>query len=146
MYRLMPSDAFGFELRDHTADIALFVWGDRLEALFRAAADGLYAAIGEIHAHSPCARERLDIHAHDTESLLHDFLDELLFRFETRGQRLGDFTFDRLDDTLLMATAAVSVVDATTSILDREVKAVTYHDLNIVRTPGRYEVTIILDI
>ena len=37
----------GFELRDHTADIALFSWGATAKHLFSAAADGLYAACGD---------------------------------------------------------------------------------------------------
>ena len=82
----------------------------------------------------------------DLESLLHDFLDELLYRFEMLGQRLAGFFFGRLDANVLEADAAVNRVDARASVLDREVKAVTYHDLNIVKDEGRYEVTVVLDI
>jgi SHS2 domain-containing protein len=136
----------GFELRDHTADIAVYAWADSVEGLFRAAAEGLYATIGELQTEETGERARIHIEAGDPESLLHDFLDELLYRFEMGGQRLSDFSFGRLAAGVLEADAAVNCVDARASVLDREVKAVTYHDLNIVRDEGRYEVTVILDI
>ena len=136
----------GFELRDHTADIAVYAWADSVEGLFRAAAEGLYATIGELQTEETGERERIRVEASDPESLLHDFLDELLYRFEMRGQRLADFRFRRLDRGVLEADVAVNRVDARASVLDREVKAVTYHDLNIVKSDGGYEVTLILDI
>ena len=136
----------GFELRDHTADIAVYAWADSVEGLFRAAAEGLYATIGELQTEETGERERIRVEANDLEDLLHDFLDELLYRFEMRGQRLADFRFRRLDRWVLEADVAVNRVDARASVLDREVKAVTYHDLNIVKSDGGYEVTLILDI
>jgi len=164
----MTSASCGFELRDHTADIALYAWGDSLEALFRSAAEGFYATIGDLRVRPPQRREALRLEAGDVESLLHDFLGELLYRFETRQERLTEFTFGRLDDNLLEGEVSISQVDSGASVFDREVKAVTYHDLNILRRapltrdatsaqknatrssrvkgPGRYETTIILDI
>jgi SHS2 domain-containing protein len=136
----------GFELRDHTADIAVYAWADSVEELFRKAAEGLYATIGDLQTKDAGERERFRVDANDLESLLHDFLDELLYRFEMHGRRFADFTFDRLDDHLLEVDASARPVDAATSVLDREVKAVTYHDLKIVERDGRFEVTVILDI
>ena len=136
----------GYELRDHTADIGLHVWGDTLESLFRSAAEGYYAVVGDL---TPCETTEsvsLRIDATDGDALLHDFLSELLFRFETGGLILRDFVFDRLDDTGLHTTATCAKVDADASVFDREVKAVTFHDLRIVERDGRYEVTVVLDI
>jgi len=136
----------GFELRDHTADIALYAWGDSLESLFRSAAEGLYAVVGELRPSGESEPLTLHIDAPDRDALLHDFLSELLFRFETGGVMLRDFAFERLDDTGLLASATCATVDADTSVFDREVKAVTFHDLRIVERDGRYEVTVVLDI
>lgn len=143
---VMGVEATGFELRDHTADIALYAWGDSLEGLFGAAADGLYATIGEIEAPDANQDETLRIEGNDVNDLLHDFLAELLYRFETGRVRLSDFAFEKLGDTELVATAIVGQVDPEASIFDREVKAVTYHDLHVLHRDGRYEVTVILDI
>ncbi|MEE9296076.1 MAG: archease [Phycisphaerae bacterium] len=142
----MNTDKAGYELRDHTADIALFAWGDSLESLFCAAAAGLYATVGELTCHSETHNETLRFQAADVESLLHDFLAELHFRLETQDVCLADFSFTRLDDTILHATADVARIDRDASIFDHEIKAVTYHEVNIIRHDNRYEVTLILDI
>lgn len=136
----------GYELRDHTADIALYVWGDTLESLFRSAAEGYYAVVGDLRPCGATESDSFGIDATDVDALLHDFLSELLFRFETGGVMFRDFVFDRLDDTGLRATAACAKVDTAASVFDREVKAVTFHDLRIVESDGRYEVTVVLDI
>lgn len=136
----------GFELRDHTADIALYVWGDSPASLFRAAAEGLYATIGELRGSKQTRQVTLTLAAGDAESLLHDFLAELHYRFETHGELLSDFTFETLEATRLQSLATAARVDPAASVFDREVKAVTYHDLAVVRVAERLEVTIVLDI
>ncbi len=136
----------GFELRDHTADIALYAWGDSLPALFCSAAAGLYATIGDLEVDGKCHAVTLSLEAGDAESLLHDFLSELHFRFETRGEVHSDFGFDRLDEHVLSVKMCMARVDHQKSVFDREVKAVTYHDLEITQSDGRFEVTLILDI
>ncbi len=142
----MTDQPSGFELQDHTADIALYVWGNTLEALFASAADGLYATIGVMQTTAEGRDHTLRLEAGDAESLLHDFLAELHFNFETRGVLFADFKFAKLDGRALEVTARRTEVDPEASIFDREVKAVTYHDLAITRHHGRYEVTLILDI
>ncbi len=142
----MPNSASGFELRDHTADIALYVWGRTLEELFCAAARGLYATIGELKASKECHNMTLSLQAGDAEFLLRDFLAELHFRFETDGLVVTQFAFDRLDERELRVTTTGAEVDRDESVFDREVKAVTSHDVRITRGDGRYEVTLILDI
>ena len=143
----MPDEVFtGFELLDHTADIALHVAADSIERLFRYAADGLYVVVGELVTSSDSHPTAFRFEAGDVESLLHDFLAELLFLLETRRVRLADFTFACLDDNVCDVTASAADIDAQASTFDREVKAVTYHDLSVIRRAGRFETTIILDI
>jgi len=135
-----------FELRDHTADIILFVSADSLPLLFATAAEGFYAAIGEITGRPDETPVKLSFAAPDLESLMVDFLDELLYRFDVDGAVLTRFTFDCLNDTILKATAASRPLDRDWSTLNREVKAITYHDLRVQKLNGRYEVEIVLDI
>ena len=136
----------GFELRDHTADLALYAWGPTLEALFTHAAAGLYAAIGTLTPGPPRGSVTCSARAPDVEGLLQDFLSELLLRFDTDESILSHFAFDELTNQSLRAAADAHSLDRERSILDREVKAVTYHDLAVLHGIDRYEVTIILDI
>ncbi len=136
----------GFELRDHTADIALHVWASSFESLLSTAADGLYATIGELSCRSASREISFHFRANDAESIAHDFLADLLYRFEVDGERVGEFVFHQADDRCASGVATAWRVDPSASIFDREIKAVTYHDLRIVEDNGRFEVTFVLDV
>jgi len=142
----MPPPPSGFELREHTADIALYVWGATAEALFAAAAEGLYAAIGQLRRAGPPEPMEIALSAPDQADLLGDFLAELLFHFETRHVRLIEVRFTELGETQLRATGRFEAIDLAASQLDREVKAVTRHNLRITTGQHPFETTIILDI
>ncbi|GAB3027105.1 archease [Natronobiforma cellulositropha] len=73
----------GFELRAHTADVAVFATGETLEDVFASLADGLAAASCDAF---PAEGERfpLAVSAESREALLFDFLDELLFQRDVR--------------------------------------------------------------
>ena len=138
----------GFELREHTADIALYVWGDSPEALFNSAASGFYAALGQLEPAGPQQHQPFEITltATDLADLLADFLSELVYLFDSRRARLIDLAFPQLTESYLRATARFQPVDLDRSDLHCEVKAVTRHNLEIETRAGRLETTIILDI
>lgn len=136
----------GFELRDHTADIALFAWGTAAQDLFTAAAQGLYATIGELHGTGATKPFTINLDGRDQADLLVDFLSELLFVFETAQTRIIDFSFEELTDTRLRSTGLLEPLDVARCQFEHEVKAVTHHDLAIHNTPNGLETTIILDI
>lgn len=140
------ADVAGFELRDHTADLALYAWGSSLPEMFLASANGLYASIGNVVGSGDDEAVTLSFEAGDWESLLQDFLSELLYRFEIRRQRVDELVVEQLDETTLTVGGVARQVDDEASMLDREVKAVTYHDLEIEAVGGRFEVTVVLDI
>ncbi len=139
-------DAPGVEIIDHTADVAIRVRTASLEELFRQAAAGMYTVIGNVRTASDARRINIALDADGAEQLLHDWLAELLFRFDARHEVISDVTFDRLDDRCLRVHGAVSSLDVARSDLSREIKAVTYHGLTITRSPGAFEVTVLFDI
>lgn len=136
----------GYEIRDHTADVALYVWGDTLEGLFRSAAEGFYAVIGELQGAGPTSPTEIILTHGDCTDLLGDFLSELLFVFESSRSRVTDIRFEELRDSRLHATGQLQPLDLQRSRLDCEVKAVTRHNLAIERTDAGFETTIILDL
>jgi SHS2 domain-containing protein len=142
----MNADRAGFELLEHTADVKLHAWGDTLAALFRSAAEGLYAVIGEITLTERAAPATITICAPDVTDLFHDWLAELLFLFEAQRVKVADIEFPTITDTELAATVRKHGVDLTGSRFDGEVKAVTYHGLRVQRRSGRHEATVILDL
>jgi SHS2 domain-containing protein len=133
-----------FDIQDHTADVRLHVTGrDQIE-LFTSAVEGLVAVMDsllpplEIHEDLP-----FKVTAPDQESLLVDFLNEALFTMQSRKVVVGQVVFRELESTCAEGDFTIAPVTG----FAEDVKAVTYHDLRIIRTSeGRLETIIVLDI
>ncbi|TWT43887.1 hypothetical protein RAS1_02870 [Phycisphaerae bacterium RAS1] len=136
----------GYELLDHTADLGVRVTAPTFLALLPVAVEALYATIGDVRPGAVVGRERLEYQGSDLAALFRDFLADLLYRFETRSEvavRIEPLAFS---SGRLAAEATFAAVDVQTSELEREVKAVTYHELALRETPGGVEAHFIVDI
>jgi SHS2 domain-containing protein len=136
----------GFEILEHTADLKLRAWGGSLEGLFRSAAEGFYYVIGDLVLTGESQAVSIELEAPDATDLFHDWLAELLFRFDARRVQLAAMQFDRIDDHRLVVRAQQRRIDPARSRFNAEVKAVTYHGLAVEERQGRYEATVILDL
>ena len=133
----------GFEEVDHTADHALKVSGDDLADLFISAAEGMASLlVAEPQAVLPEISKTIRIKAVDTESLLVEWLSELAYWAETQLLVFKTFRFQIITTSHLEATATGGKTDE----LDKYIKAVTYHNLKIVKTRQGYETIIVFDV
>jgi len=114
--------------------------------LLMPAAEGLYAAIGELVAIGDGSLLHFDLQGDDPSVLLRDFLTELLILFERDKHRLVAVVDAAFTESRLTVTAKTAPVDLERSAFHREVKAITYHELNIRPIPGGFEATFIVDI
>ena len=122
------------------------VRAETLAALLPPAAEGLYAAIGDLASAGSPKTIRIEIAGDDAATLFRDFLAELLDLFE-RDRRFAS-TVEVVAFTLagLIAIAHPELVDFARRALQREVNAITYHELAIRAIDGGYEATVIVDI
>ncbi len=128
---------------DHTADLALRVAGVDLADLFATAARGMASLLVEPEAVTLSESALVTLSAPDVETLLVDWLNELLYLGE-RGKALSVYTafeFATLTPTSLRATAYGGAVDHYEAV----VKAATFHNLEIRKTPEGYETEIVFD-
>ena|SRR6056297_2366149 len=143
----------GFELRDHTADVAVSATGDSLEATVGAVADGLGAASCDEISADGGERFSLSVTAEGREALLFDYLDELIYLRDVRVELPVDHRVDSIDvaesadgteEWSLEASARgipLAEIDA------REVKAVTYSEMSLERTDdGGWEAYVVFDV
>ncbi len=135
-----------YEAFDHTADVGLRIRAASLEELFVEAARGLFSLIvvnpDEVRAVNEIAVRLQD---DEPEYLLFDWLNELLFVFESRRMLLVEFDV-QLDGDRLSATARGEVFDPDRHKLDHEVKAITYHGLKVERDGEGWLAEVIVDI
>ena len=133
---------FGFRELPHTADWELEVWAPDLATLLEQAARGMYTLSGmRLLAGSPQERS-IALHAADAEGLLVNFLTELLWVEQEEGLGFDDFTITVEDQINLRAELRGSAI----ANLDKEIKAVTYHNLAVETTSQGLRVNIVFDV
>jgi SHS2 domain-containing protein len=130
----------GYREIEHTADWELHVWAPNLEVLLQTAAQGMYA-LSQTETADTLVERNFTISYHDRESLLVDFLSELLFFGEDEGLALNQYQLDFSGSTLnVQASGAPIKAQA------KEIKAVTYHCMQIHSTERGLEVNIVFDV
>ena len=133
-----------FDLREHTADIAVEATGPDLDAVFAAVADGLAAAHVETVPDSG-DRFSLSVTAESREALLFDYLDDLIYERDVRAVLPVDneATVSEDDEEWTCEASARGVPLAELSA--REVKAVTYSEMDLSRTDTGWHAYVVLD-
>jgi SHS2 domain-containing protein len=82
----------------------------------------------------------------ELDYLLFDWLNELLFIFETRRLVLVEFQV-RVAESSVQATARGEPFDPARHHAEHEVKAITYHELKVAQEPdGTWLAEVIVDI
>jgi len=138
------ADPMSFALRAHTADVAVEATGETLAETFEAAAAGLSAA----HCASiPEGGDRfsMSLLAESKDALLFDYLDELIYRRDVEGvlPTAHRVSIEDRENPVLEASARgvpLAAVDA------REIKAVTYSEMELERTASGWRAYVVFDV
>jgi SHS2 domain-containing protein len=131
----------GFLELAHTADWALQVWAPDLTRLLYEAARGMYVLM-EIQLEQEQSIDiPIELEADDGESLLVAFLSELLYLGEEQGLAFDHFDLD-VQDYRLSGLLHGRLINSQL----KEIKAVTYHELEIIDQVGRLLVTVVFDV
>jgi SHS2 domain-containing protein len=142
-----------YALRDHTADVAVEATGADLGETFAAVAEGLTAAMCDA---VPEDGERFSftVRAESREALLFDYLDHLIYERDVRGvlpaahaatvrevpAAGGDGAGSEWEVDASARGVALSAVDA------RDVKAVTYSEMELHREGGGWHAYVVFDV
>lgn len=131
-----------FEELEYTADVGLRIFGKDLKELFENAAWGMFSLIADPSQVTPKSHHEVELQAIDVETLLVDWLSELLYLHETEEEVYGEFVLEQMTKTTLKGHVRGGKMDE----VEKDIKAVTYHDLAIEETPTGYEATVVFDI
>ena len=137
---------FGYEMVEHTADIALRVNAEILPEIYQFAAMGLCDLLVGIDHVSTSYSERIEVQGNDLEDLLVRMLSELIFRFSTRHLIFRQFIIEYLNHEKLILLAQGEAFDSTRHPLQQEIKAATYHGLEIQPTDDGFTATVVFDV
>ena len=131
-----------FEEIEHTADWAYRVRGSNLTELFIQAAKGLYFLVGMELTPGTKTTRSIELKAIDHESLLVAWLNELLYFHQSENLAVVRFKIINLDRQNLHIHVSLMAVQR----WQKDIKAVTYHNLAIHQTASELEVTLVLDV
>lgn len=135
-----------YELFEHTADLGLRVRAPDLDTLFAEAAACLFSAVLEdIGSVRSDLMVTVEVAGTDREFLLFDWLRDLLLKFDGGHLVFGKFEVKVRDDGLT-GTAWGEPLDPARHLLAHEVKAITYHELKVVRDGEGWLAEVIVDI
>ncbi len=133
----------GFKEIEHTADRALRIFGINLQELFASAAQGMIdLMVPDVSKVPPEVEKSIELTAIDAESLLVEWLSELAYWAETEMLIFNTFRIQKVTATHLQA----SILGGKVPELKKHIKAVTYHNLKIIKTSQGLEATIVFDV
>ena len=134
---------------EHTADVGFDVAADTLPELFRSAASGMFQLLlgDEYDVSRNGGRDRTEQRVHlqagEPALLLHAWLRELLYFYESEDLAPVNVDFRTLDAHML--DAAVTLMPPSSPPL-REIKGVTYHQLHLRQDHGQWHARVIFDV
>jgi len=131
-----------FEVRQHTADVRIGVTASSREELFADSLRGLMAVLEPERLTADAVRAEVRIESPDATVLLVDFLNEALTRAHVRREAYDGVVFATLTDTQLAAT----LHGVRAGGFREDVKAVTYHEAEVVLRDGVWSTTLVFDI
>lgn len=140
-----------YRFLEHTADIAVEVRGERLEDLFSNSAQAwLEAVLGWEFAPYINDVKDITLREHTAEELLVGFLSELNYLLFVRRwipARVSGLTIEKDNDELvLIARLEGEEFSIERHSLKEEIKAVTFHNMNIVKKDNEFVTRIVFDI
>ncbi len=88
----------------------------------------------------------IEIEAEDRESLLVEWLNEIIYLTEVEGMIFADFEIGEIAGTRLSATAIGEAIDPSRHELKTEIKACTYHELKLEKENSDWVAQVIFDV
>ena len=132
----------GFEEIDHTADRAFRVTGRDMASLLENAALAMRALDAPRSARKPSATRQIEVQGADRESLLVNWLNEILYLQQVHELICERFHIDEVKNDRLRAR--VETRECARS--DTHIKAVTFHNLKVRETAGGLEAEVVVDV
>ncbi|RLI88510.1 MAG: archease [Candidatus Altiarchaeales archaeon] len=137
-----------FEFLEHIADLKFRSYGKTLDACFENAAKAMFSSILDLNSVIVKTERKIEIKSDSLETLLHDFLSEILFLFETEDLVFGEFhvSIKKNEGYQISAKLKGEKFNPKRHVIMTDIKAVTYHEMRIEKKDGEWVVDVLCDI
>jgi SHS2 domain-containing protein len=134
-----------YEIIDHTADVGIRVEAPTAAALFETAARALTELVTDVEAVMPRVERAAELQEESLDVLLVSWLQELLYLLDTEGLAFSRFQVT-IDGTRLHAALWGEPFNPELHPSKTDIKAVTYHQLEVVKRGESWEARVIFDV
>jgi len=139
-----------FEWVEHPSDVGFRAYGRDLAEAFENAALALFEVMVDTSKVEPKREATVELEAEDEEALLYDWLERFLYLHDAEGLVMSKFEVEELSSTdsgiRIKAKAWGESFDQGRHDPRTEVKAITYHMMEIKRGKERCSVQAVVDI
>ncbi|TQD23894.1 archease [Methanolobus vulcani] len=138
-----------YEYLEHTADVRFRAYGKSLEQAFENAALAMLNVMVETSSVNNSLSVTVELTSFDLDSLLFDWLSEILFVFEVDEMVFGRVEVNKItvgdEECSLKATLYGETIDLSVHVFDTEVKAATYNDMRIEKSDDGWMIQATVD-
>ena len=135
-----------FTILEHPSDLGIEARGGTLATAFENAAAGMMSVILDTSTVVAHETRPVEIYGSDREQMLVRWLSEVLYLYDGQRFAAAEFSLQELTPTHLRATIRGEPLDAERHRTKVDVKAVTYHQLEVHDSGQRAFVRVFLDI
>ena len=142
-------DTSGYKYLEHTADLKFQSYGSTLDECFVNAAKAFFSAIIEPSSVEPKMEASMDLSSDSLEALMHDWLTEALFLFETEGMVFSEYSASVTEEKKgyrLKGRLRGEKYEPGRHKILVAVKAVTYHGLKVEKKGDKWVAEVLCDV
>ena len=139
----------GFKYLDHATDAIIEAYGSSLDEAFENSAKGLINTMIDLKQISPDQEYEIVAKGYDVKSLLYDWLEKVMLGILIDNIALSDFKVkisERNSNYYLKGIAKGETLDLKKHHYKVEIKAVTYHEMEIKQTENIITTRFLLDL
>jgi SHS2 domain-containing protein len=140
----------GYRFLEHISDVYVEAWGGSLEEAFENAAKAMFDTMTELNKIEEKIEEKISAEGEDEQELLYSWLENLLIKYEVEGLVFSRFKVSEIREKngclKLQALAYGEKLNLDKHPSKVEIKAVTYHMMEIKRENGRIVLRVLFDI
>ena len=142
----MDSKKPDFTILDHTADLGIIVRGRNLRTLFEVAAKSMMYIMVKGKPADITKTFNLSVEGYDLADLMVRWLGEILYLFEGEHELVTGVEIISVSHSHLDATLETVSFDTNLHEILCEIKAVTFHQIEVVKKDDHWETRVIFDL
>jgi SHS2 domain-containing protein len=140
-----PSKLACYELIDHTADLGIRVFGTDAAGLFRNGALVLTDLITDSRMVKSTHALHVRVSGNDWQDLMVNWLRELLYLWAGEEKLIEDVDVESIRENEIEAIVRFETYSPQRHVLKNEIKAVTYHQIQVFDSGNGWQAQIIFD-